>query len=552
MKKNILTKWPVLFFAAVLLASCHEDKGNYDYIELDDLQFTGINPNYRINMGEPLTIRPELVNATGSESDYEYVWLRAGSNTGGIIWDTIHRSKYIENEVLNILRPSDVAYPIVYQVKDKRFGDKDITYTSDYFYIKVDKDVSAGFLILTNNDGKTDLKFLNYINNDVTRVKKLDLRTVDLFELPENLGKPVSIVTYGDSNAPRIGGSLANDGLYAVSLVTETGLYRLRWNDFHYEDLYNGKYVIGGNVDNIQIKGMYATSDKAQYTAMLKDQTGNFMMYQRGVGMDPTLAWAEGIYCNKYLGTDGNPDVVFNACPSFGYCGSYAVFYDMDSKSFAVRSGGKNSCVNFNAEEPMFKYNNTPFEPVWIFTRYQSSVYQTYSVVKDRATGDLSVISFNTGNGAQLSNLKMTPTTPGGTILPNVANAKFFAMNGSRVVGYGPLLYYATDNAAYVFNILDESVEKVFDAPAGTTIKEMKFTTRDGDYSSAPPIRDFEDHMFIVTEGTTPNSTTVELYEVAQTYGTLTLKQLGFDDGEKMACRWTGLPSYVALDYKNR
>lgn len=553
MKRNSIFKQAVLFLVAgVLLTACYDDKGNYDYIDLNEITFSGINENYRINIGEPLAIYPVLHGVNpDNEEDYEYLWLKLGVSKNDKIWDTVYRGKTIDNVVVSKLTPSDVAYPVIYQVKDKKH---DVIYTSDYFYVKVDKDIASGFLILTNNDGKTDLRFLNYINNNVSRIQKLDPRVVDLFALPEDLGAPITVCTYSDTNAPVIGGSLATTGFYAVSLVTESGLYRLRWNDFHYEDAYNGKYVIGGDLSGLQIKGMYASSSNQFYTAMLRDQMGNYMMYQRYNASSPSSAgvWFAGVYCNRYQGVNGAADKVFPALPTFGYSGNYVVFYDTESKSFALRESAVNYSRKYAVEEPYFTYNNTPFEPIWIFTRYMSAIYQTYSIVRDRTSGDLNIISFNTRNGEQLFNIPIYPKTNKGGSLPGIETAKFFAINPSSVVDYKPFLYYATNTAVYVFHMTDMSVAKVFDAPAGTTIKEMRFTKEESDYRSAPPVKDFENQLVIVTEGNTANSTTFEIYDVEKVYGTLTLKELGYSDGEKQLCRWTGLPSYVAFDFKCR
>lgn len=64
-------------FAAILCCiSCYDDKGNYDYQEINELKLSGLEEEYTIRVGDPITIIPDIEeNLPGKEEDYSYEWI---------------------------------------------------------------------------------------------------------------------------------------------------------------------------------------------------------------------------------------------------------------------------------------------------------------------------------------------------------------------------------------------------------------------------------------------------------------------------------------------
>lgn len=72
MKKISIT---FLFFIAAVLSGCYEDKGNYDYKDIQQLDISFEKGYYKITFGEELKIEPELnTEVYGDTSRYEYKW----------------------------------------------------------------------------------------------------------------------------------------------------------------------------------------------------------------------------------------------------------------------------------------------------------------------------------------------------------------------------------------------------------------------------------------------------------------------------------------------
>ncbi|MCL2561343.1 MAG: PKD-like family lipoprotein [Rikenellaceae bacterium] len=580
MKKKTFVKCLSFLLAAMLfIASCYEDKGNYDYIELNRITFSGIEPYYNIQVGAPLTIKPMLEQTLlGNEINFQYIWLRLRGGS----WDTIHREKYIDDISLPQLTGGRV-HPLVYQVLDytHTVNGRPVTYTSDVFRIQVNNDIRQGFMLLLDDDGETDLRFLNYLSGgNATPDRELQMRTVPRSEnLPEHLGRPLNIVCYADNNAPAPGGRGVNgvDLLYAVSLVTENGIFRYSHDLLDYEPTYNARYVIVGgssDVDAIRFSDLVVPSNKTQQNsrvnAMIRTAEGNFMFHVFGqlvmveMGLGTYIPWEVGIYCNRYRAipatgdTPAIPPQRFTPFEMPAYAGAVAVFYDMDNRRFAFRGGTAVVCDPITAAPTLFPYNNTPFEPVWMFmapsyaigaTNYSNVVH---AIVRDRATGEMDQISFSISsatNATQLYKNRLWPVADEGEVLPGINQATLFALNHDGV-NFRNLLFWAYGGSIYSFDISTGMHREVFTAPVGETVVGMKVIVNQITSATGTWNNDFRDHMVVATKGSGPNSTSVGIYEVTPMYGNLTLKELTNADGTIQECIWTGLPDYVGIDWK--
>src|SRR5699024_6820954 len=70
----------------IFIASCHENLGNYDYNDINEVQFEGIEEEYSILMGDHFTLEPVLKfteDNSGSEERYEYEWFAI--NKAGVL-----------------------------------------------------------------------------------------------------------------------------------------------------------------------------------------------------------------------------------------------------------------------------------------------------------------------------------------------------------------------------------------------------------------------------------------------------------------------------------
>jgi len=113
--------YTLVLLALLCLGSCSKDKGNYDYIDINELKISGVNPTYTLLRNiDTLRIKP-VIAATMDESDplrYDYLWVLRATINLVTVTDTIGRERNLEFPVL--LEP--VPYDLFYRVRDKKTG----------------------------------------------------------------------------------------------------------------------------------------------------------------------------------------------------------------------------------------------------------------------------------------------------------------------------------------------------------------------------------------------------------------------------------------------
>ena len=71
---NILLN--ILFLVAFLLfVSCYDDKGNYSYSEINQVEISFEEETYEVGRYMELEITPNVTFSTGSDHEYEYLWV---------------------------------------------------------------------------------------------------------------------------------------------------------------------------------------------------------------------------------------------------------------------------------------------------------------------------------------------------------------------------------------------------------------------------------------------------------------------------------------------
>lgn len=539
--KYIINSFLLSAFALTAF-SCIEDLGNYTYKETNVVEFTGLvgledDGPYEIFLGEPVTIKPEMTQTVPTdENDYTYYWLRMGSRETGVRFDTVHVGKYMEDYSVP-LAPRTAPYTMVYQAKNNVTG---VTYSSEYFYFKVIGDITSGYLLLHEDDGKPLLKFYNY------KASRFEERTIDLSPLGDDLGKPLQILTFPDIHSPMINTG-STDG-YAVALLTESGLYRLKYDDFTYEDAYNIKFFIFGDEPaDFRIQEILTSVNKGvnTYTALLKDQNGDYMNYAAASNAYYLIPWTYGIMCNSYM-VGGvrkrfTPGLAYMAQDALG------VFYDVDSRSIAYKEAGLNYCKNYSvSKEEKFKFNNVDYTPIaFIYQFYGPKMaaegYRVHMIVKTDA-GDYKLRAWSTHStnlGGQLIDANLNVT--------DIENAKYFATTYAAGSGdyssYGTLYYYATDKKVYCFNLTNATSTEVYTAPDGNVIASIKVEVKTT--LNCP----FLDHLVISTNSESGAETsTFEIFTITPLTGAIAIKK----DVDGNELRWTGLPKIVGLDWKGK
>ena len=131
----------------VLMASCYEDEGNYDYHDINEVTITGVPTRQEIDRLETLTITPELEGTLygKDESQYEYLW--------ELNKKVISTEKNLSYEVTN----STGSYTLRLSVIDKENKTKAFAVTT----LVVNSSTSSdGILVVSHRNGEADLSYL--------------------------------------------------------------------------------------------------------------------------------------------------------------------------------------------------------------------------------------------------------------------------------------------------------------------------------------------------------------------------------------------------------
>ena len=136
-----------LFLGIVLtLAACYEDKGNYDYSELNDITIDLGNTQFTAAEGETISITPLLTFALDSnEANLSYEW-----NLDGRVISTERNLSWVVDTTSSQSR-------CYYRVLDNATGVTYLAYTS---FQLTDKYDNQGWMILSEKDGSASFSYI--------------------------------------------------------------------------------------------------------------------------------------------------------------------------------------------------------------------------------------------------------------------------------------------------------------------------------------------------------------------------------------------------------
>ena len=161
-----------------LLTACYEDKGNYDYTDVNELKPIELEEgstlplDFRLSMGESIEIHPviKFVNGTGDMNRLEYKWelIRDLDNEEDIYtqpgWNTLDFSwtpDFLISRGRLLLTVTDPVTGL------QTFAYASVSVTSRYN--------AYGAMVLSEKDGKTMFSFIKATETDITIPTKVEV-----------------------------------------------------------------------------------------------------------------------------------------------------------------------------------------------------------------------------------------------------------------------------------------------------------------------------------------------------------------------------------------
>lgn len=218
MKKIKYYKFGSIFFLFLLLASCTEDLGNYDYIDLKEIEFKNIESEMTALSFSDLVIEPELGDI--NESNYLFEW-KVIRRDGDMQTTVIGEGKNLNYSVK--LPPA--LYSLIYTVKEKEAT----VFSRKMVDLRVKSITSEGWLVLCDDNGNARLDIHSKVT-DQTYLDVLSPYDMDVITGPRKLQVLRDMLT--NHNTPYY--------LFGDNAGTKLGR-----NDFEWKPEYDMSYEMG-------------------------------------------------------------------------------------------------------------------------------------------------------------------------------------------------------------------------------------------------------------------------------------------------------------------
>ena len=501
----------------ILLFSCYDDKGSYDYHDVNEISVTWMTSGYTmINNSDTLRITPQWeLDSTSEEpyiefsmddgqdtSRYEYIWEIQESEVTSTDQGTIVGR---ERNLVYPINLSPTTYTIYLKIRDTETGLLWISNTS----LRVAQASEQGYLFLgEKEDGTVGLDMVSTATD-----------TIILKNMLDNCGLPE---LYGPLRVMYTGYYYKNN---CVWIVTESGAYRLDPNTMQGSTYDTFDAVIYAAVPMPEtLLPLSMASRRYGYT-----MNGSFRAYATEdyvFAVSITLGESFGNPLNRYSSTSTDFFKPYPHVFSDSYSNQSYIIYDETNRCFTYfRSSSYNNVTKLSdASETPFTWQQPEGreliygENTWM---RGSSTYYCMALLED--TDNFYVYHFMCTNPPTKSRAYTIPKSE----VPNLHAGQLYAFAGGRT-----LLLYAEGSMLYAY---DYENKLGYEMDMGDEITCMEF-----DY-----VNNVLDEIMIATYNDTEQG-------IVQRFQLEDDDLRAFELTPLHNCRWTGLVRVVDMDVRNQ
>ena len=497
-----------LLLFAFLLASCYEDKGNYDY-KLDSMNTISsvtFSPSVTVSAeGNTIEVQQALdeedktrrVDAVLEQSlasnldELDFYWCRSYTDEdGNNIKDTIETKGYLEFD-LPVGKP--MAYNIFLHIYDNT------TTLSHYssFKLKTRPVFKNSLFVLHGEEGKRQMGNIEVIGNE-TKIY------TDVKSVTKDDNRYENAVGLGYSTYINIPDNFANIGETRVLTVFGNNGETMTYEPFGMKVKYTSAQVFKPQSDNFSFKKLVQTGDPSNYTQyriVLTDDgqayIGNYVhaLYKPGYACEnnPDLEHetdyeitAATITHNRFLMWDAkNNRFLYAAKEDTGFANNEAA-------SIKPSLASANPVLDANVKFQALQKSPEGMTAVLGYINYRDNydLQNPYFIFKDETSGDYyryELLMQNIGDGSKAKRIgedeeekeKLSAYTIVGEkrlagLTPTDAstityNSRFITSN----------LFFVEGNTVYRYNVQNGDKFAVYEAPKGYNITKIKFRAED-------------------------------------------------------------------------
>lgn len=504
---NQYKKQALYLVLLLLCVACKKDLGNYNYTELNDINFGGLSKSYTVLLGEKLQIKPEFKFSKENNNDeqaFSYQWYAFDINAN-LQLPADQRKNIAQTRNLDAaIQVPPGNYLLYYSVTDKKTG---VVYTIT-IPLKVETAIYEGWMVLNDVDGVARLDMVSKIKNVYTPIVDVLAQTGSELSLK---GKPLNVTCYPFSFSA-----------YGISVSTDQGSNRIDPETFKWKNTYNLSYEMVANTP----AGFHA-----DFLAPIKEDKGICYMYAGGnIYFNYSLFSINyGVPVNLVTGEK----VGFKAAPFVAAAMDLSTFtpmavaFDTEKKRFLKHSGSDRSMGTIPTPLlPLFNTSNMGMDLLHMeYTTYNGG--EVFAVMKNPA-GKIYLVRFSPFNGAHNYFAEITGT--------DITQAEKFTL--SPVFGY---LFYTVGGKVYEYDTSLKTTKLMIDK-GSEKISLLKF--QDFARSSNTYYKDKANQLMVCsykpTEPADKNGK-LEFYNVPSLNGDLTLAE-----------GYSGFGKILSVSYRQR
>lgn len=424
-------------------SACYKDKGNYDYLDREEITITGIAGSYdKVSLVDHLVIDPQ-VTSTDPKAEFTCFWGIYETNVQGSApkVDTIGRTKALDYLVTQPAK----GWVLVFGAKNKHTGVSKIVTAS----VNVITQFTRGWYVMKDDGSKTD---------------------VDLFLTPSSIA-PASKMenVYSLVNGKKLEGKASLYGFYT-----------------------NYKSTVTGTLANT--RALFILSDKDMSVVNINTfkeiRSFNSLFYETPAVKKPMII-CEAAQAN-YIVNDGHLHGIYSMSSNVGQFGGVQMrddanspyslskyfltsmsynpfFFDEPSSSFISSTGTSNVVSNVtDAAGSAMKANNNNKRLLFMGVK-SAYPYTGVAVFQDKTDPSLRILSQITPSNYQL--MLVNDTLP--------ATAKItLAERYGLIIADENIIYFSVGNEVWSRNISNGAEKLQFTVPAGeeiTFIRHRKY-----------------------------------------------------------------------------
>lgn len=430
--KNSIINTVGLCLILLLAMACRKDLGNYDYQAINEGTITNIQPSYTALRGSALSINPTLTftkDNTNDTSKYSYKWYTLDNSTTPVTKRNVSDTKKL-NWIVSI-PASTTPYDLLYEVTEKSTGLAVRKSTK----LTVSTNISDGWLVLNDINGKARLDFFNYVNNDFQYYNDV-LASNSTLVLN---GKPKLVYFYQRRDP------FTSVIAKSIFVGTDQGTSIINTQDNTFGNYTN----FTNSMTNYVPAPYYAERVKSQggsYLAYLLDSKGQLFFENATVGL------AFGTRVNR-LSTGEDVNISPFIAEAYKNITTYALMYDVDNRRFLEH---KNYATA----------SSVPSTTSDLFVPGKMNMDLMYMDFTPAVSGQAFAILKNPANKVYLARIvcnasSFNPQAFDEVLAPEMTNATQFAIDPAE--GY---IMYLAGSKIYRYNPFDKTNAMVVDLGA--------------------------------------------------------------------------------------